>query len=140
MLRGWTAWFLPPVLHEPCGPIPILGVHEIATYARFSMLKKLDFNLIPGFHGPTSWFSPGLKTVRFLPKQLMIPSKRDDLNNWWNCRSEMTQTKPRNQWSFSQSRIQTKPIFKPTNKPNQSAVWGWINAVKRKTCGGKKSD
>ena len=39
MPRGWTTQFLPPVLHEPCSPTPILGVHIIATYAQFSILK-----------------------------------------------------------------------------------------------------
>ena len=47
-----------------CDPTPVLGVHRIATYARFSMLKKLDFNLIPGFYGPTSRSSLGLKTLK----------------------------------------------------------------------------
>ena len=59
----WTARFLPPVLHEPCNPTPILGVHRIATYTRFSMLKKLDFNPVPDFHGLTSRSSPGLRTL-----------------------------------------------------------------------------
>ena len=47
-----------------CDPTPVLGVHRIATYAQFSMLKKLDFNLIPGFYGPTSRSSLGLKTLK----------------------------------------------------------------------------
>ena len=63
MLRVWTARFLPPVLHEPCGPTLVLGVHGIATYARFSMLKKPDFNPVPSFYGPTSRSSLGLKTL-----------------------------------------------------------------------------
>ena len=63
MLRGWTSRFLPPVLHGLCNPTPILRVHGIATYARFFMLKKLNFNPVPGFHGPTSRSNPGLKTV-----------------------------------------------------------------------------
>ena len=63
MLRGWTAQFLPSVLHEPCGPTPVLGVQGIATYAWFSMLKKPDFNPIPGFHGSTSRFGLGLRTL-----------------------------------------------------------------------------
>ena len=46
-----------------CGPTLVLGVHEIATYAQFSMLKKPNFNPIPGFYGPTSQSSPILKTV-----------------------------------------------------------------------------
>ena len=37
-----------------CGPTPVLGVHGIATYAPFSLLKKPDFNLVPDFHNPTS--------------------------------------------------------------------------------------
>ena len=52
MLRGWIAQFLPPILHELCGPTPVLGVHGIATYVRFSMFKKPDFNLVSDFHGP----------------------------------------------------------------------------------------
>ena len=63
MLRGWTARFLPPVLHEPCGPTPVLGVHGIVTYARFSKLKKPDFNPVLDFHGPTFWAGLSLKTV-----------------------------------------------------------------------------
>ena len=63
MLRGWTSRFLPLVLHGLCNPTPILRVHGIATYARFSMLKKLNFNPVPGFHGLTSRSNPGLKTV-----------------------------------------------------------------------------
>ena len=46
-----------------CGPTPVLGVHEIATYAQFPMLKKPDFNLILGFYGPTSRSGLGLKIV-----------------------------------------------------------------------------
>lgn len=60
---------MPPVLHESCGPTPVLGVHGFATYAQFFMLKKPDFNLVPGFpdltfrSGPASRSGPGLKTV-----------------------------------------------------------------------------
>ena len=43
---------------------PVLGVHRITTYARFSILKKPDFNLVPDFLDPTSGSSPGLKIVR----------------------------------------------------------------------------
>ena len=46
-----------------CGPTPVLGVHGIITYARFSLLKKPDFNPVPIIHGSTSWFDPGLKTL-----------------------------------------------------------------------------
>ena len=63
MLRGWTARFLPLVLHELCSPTSVLGVHGIATYARFFILKKPDFNSVLGFHGPTSRFGLGLKTM-----------------------------------------------------------------------------
>ena len=45
--KGWTTRFLPPVLHEPCGPTLILGVHGIDTYAQFFILKKPYFNLAP---------------------------------------------------------------------------------------------
>ena len=51
LLRGYTTQFLQLVLHESCSPTPILRVHEIATYTRFSMLKKSNFNPVPGFHG-----------------------------------------------------------------------------------------
>ena len=63
MLRGWTVWFLPSVLHESCGPTPILGVHGITTYAQFSMLKKPNSNLVPGFHGSTSRSGPSLRIL-----------------------------------------------------------------------------
>ena len=63
MLRGWTSRFLPLVLHESCGPTSVLGIHEIATYAQFSMLKKGDFNPVFSFHGTTFQSGPGLKTV-----------------------------------------------------------------------------
>ena len=46
-----------------CGPTPVLGVHEIVTYAPFSMLKKPYFNPVLNFNGSTSWFGPGLKTL-----------------------------------------------------------------------------
>ena len=64
LLKGWTAQFLPPDLHESYGPTQVLGVHGIVTYAWFSMLKKLNFNLIFGFHGPTSRSDPGLRTLQ----------------------------------------------------------------------------
>ena len=54
LLRGWIAWFLPPVLQELCGPTLVLGFHGIATYAQFFMLKKPNFNPVPDFHGSTS--------------------------------------------------------------------------------------
>ena len=54
---------MPLVLHEPCDPTPVLGVHKIATYTRFSILKKLDFNPVLDFFGPTSWSGPSLKTM-----------------------------------------------------------------------------
>ena len=45
-----------------CSPILVLGVHGIATYARFFMLKKLIFIPIPGFHDSTSRSDPVLRT------------------------------------------------------------------------------
>ena len=46
------------------GPTPVLGVHGIATYARFFMLKKPVFIPVFDFHGPTSWSGPVLRTMR----------------------------------------------------------------------------
>ena len=46
-----------------CGPTPVLGVHGIATYAQFFMLKKLVFISVPNFHGPTSRSGPVLRTM-----------------------------------------------------------------------------
>ena len=64
MLKGWTAQFLPPDLHESYDPTSVLGVHGIVTYAWFSMFKKLNFNLVSGFYGPTSRSDPGLRTLQ----------------------------------------------------------------------------
>ena len=47
-----------------CDPTLVLGVHEIATYAWFFMLKKPDFNPILGFYGLTSRFGLDLKTLK----------------------------------------------------------------------------
>ncbi|KAK9996699.1 hypothetical protein SO802_021385 [Lithocarpus litseifolius] len=38
--RGWTARFMPPVLHEPYGPTPVHAVHGIIRIGRFSVLKN----------------------------------------------------------------------------------------------------
>ena len=46
-----------------CGPTPILGVHEIAIYAQFFMLKKPVFIPVLDFHGPTSQSGPVLRTM-----------------------------------------------------------------------------
>ena len=46
-----------------CGSTPVLGVHGIATYVRFFMLKKPVFIPIFGFHGPTSRSGPVLRTM-----------------------------------------------------------------------------
>ena len=46
------------------GPTPVLGVHGIATYARFFMLKKPVFIPVSDFHGLTSWSGPVLRTMR----------------------------------------------------------------------------
>ena len=61
-----------------CGPTPGLGVHRIATYARFSMFKKPNFNPVPDFHGPTSQSGPVLKTMitNNMPKFLIEKSIR----------------------------------------------------------------
>ena len=45
------------------GPTPVLGVHRIATYVQFFLLKKLVFISVPGFHDPTSRFGPVLRTM-----------------------------------------------------------------------------
>ena len=45
------------------GPTSVLGVHRIATYVRFFMLKKTIFILVPNFHGPSSWSDPVLRTM-----------------------------------------------------------------------------
>ena len=45
------------------GPTPVLGVHGIATYARFFMLKKPIFIPVLGFHSPISQSSPVLRTM-----------------------------------------------------------------------------
>ena len=61
-----AARFLLPVLHEPCGPTLVLGVHEIAIYARFgrfSMLKKPNFNSVLGFCSLTSQSGLGLRAL-----------------------------------------------------------------------------
>ena len=73
MLRGWTTRFLPSVLHEPCSPTPVSGVHGIATYAWFFMLKKSNFNLILNFHDSNSQSGPSLRTL--------INSRKNKLNS-----------------------------------------------------------
>ena len=45
------------------GLTPVLGVYRIATYARFFMLKKPIFILVPDFHGSTSRSGPVLRTM-----------------------------------------------------------------------------
>ena len=63
MLRGWTARFLPPGSAWTDGPTLVLGVHKIASYARFSILKKPNFNPILDFYGPTSQSGLSLRTL-----------------------------------------------------------------------------
>ena len=46
-----------------CGPTPVLGVHEIATYAQFFMLKKPVFISVLGFYDLTSRSGPILETM-----------------------------------------------------------------------------
>ena len=60
--------------HGSCSPTTVLGVHKIATYGRFSMLKKQDFNSVPGFHNPTFWSGPSLKTLLITRLPMNIPS------------------------------------------------------------------
>ena len=47
------------------GPTPILGVHGIATYDLFFMLKKPIFILVFGFHGPIPRSGPILRTTLY---------------------------------------------------------------------------
>ena len=65
-----------------CGPTLVLGVHEIATYAWFSMLKKPDFNLVPGFYDPTSW--SGLQ-LHQMDHAVGATHKWFHLLNKWGC-------------------------------------------------------
>ena len=46
------------------GLTPVLGVHGIATYARFFMLKKPVFISVLDFHSLTSWSGSVLRTMR----------------------------------------------------------------------------
>ena len=79
LLRDCTTQFLPLVLHESCSPTPVLRVHEIATYIRFSMLKNSNFNLVPSFHGPISRSCLSLRTLDTSPSVRARSELRKDI-------------------------------------------------------------
>ena len=116
--KGLAARFLLPVLHEPCGPTLVLGVHEIAIYARFerfSMLKKPNFNSVLGFCSLTSQSGLGLRALLTSSLPLILSGLATRKGKYFHARVILLLFSLKNQklgTGFSYSHLRIHDFFK----------------------------
>ena len=106
------------------GPTPVLGVHGIATYARFFMLKKPVFISVPSFHSPTSRSGPVLRTIPYIcvktNDSLRSLKIRDKIQFEHYVSVIFTYIKVRTDWNIKYNFIKNMEDFEKVNRKNYS--------------------